>query len=168
MDKQREEFEKRTSKRLGYKFPEAYKIPAVYNDWCNWQECWQAAQAAMQPEIDRMKEQVHQYDKWLSGGIYWTNEEYDEQVRKPLADCQAKLNAAMQTEIKTAWTRGVLVGQEESKLKITELEAQLATQKKQWFDDIADRNGTIGKLQEQLSELKCDHWRLREIADEDL
>jgi flagellar biosynthesis chaperone FliJ len=52
--------------------------------------------------------------------------------------------------------------------KITELEAQLATQKKQWFDDIADRNGTIGKLQEQLSELKCDHWRLREIADEDL
>jgi hypothetical protein len=91
MDKQREEFEKRTSKRLGYKFPEAYKIPAVYNDWCNWQECWQAAQAAMQPEIDRLKEQVHQYDKWLSDGIYWTNEEYDEQVRKPLADCQAKL-----------------------------------------------------------------------------
>jgi hypothetical protein len=35
--------------------------------------------------------------------------------------------ATSQTEIKTAWTRGVLVGQEESKLKITELEAKLDT-----------------------------------------
>jgi hypothetical protein len=94
MDKQREEFERRFIVRSDHPFDfnknshtGEYTSPTTHFAF----KGWQAAQAAMQPEIDRMKEQVHQYDKWLSGGIYWTNEEYDEQVRKPLADCQAKL-----------------------------------------------------------------------------
>jgi hypothetical protein len=85
MDKQREEFEK------------SYRIPdnLMFDGW--------------------------EYIPKTTGGNW-------EQAREYTMRYQAwqAAQAAMQPEIKAAWTRGVLVGQEESKLKITELEADKA------------------------------------------
>lgn len=34
-------------------------------------------------EIEHLKEKVAHYDRWLSKGVYFTNEEFSEQVLKP-------------------------------------------------------------------------------------
>jgi len=53
----RGEFEKRMTRRLGYKFPDAYSIPSVLNEYCNWQEAWMASEQNSQQRIIELQEE---------------------------------------------------------------------------------------------------------------
>jgi len=62
----------------------------------------QAALAEKERELDRAKIQVANFQRWLSNGVYYTNAEYEEQVRKPKLKLQADLYQVVGEAVKFA------------------------------------------------------------------
>ena len=72
-----EEFDKGGSMEL-------HDIPLLIDEY-------KTALAEKEREIDWLRSQVANFQRWLSNGVYYTNAEYEEQVRKPKLKLKADL-----------------------------------------------------------------------------
>jgi len=83
-----EEFDKGGSMEL-------HDIPLLIDEY-------KTALAEKEREIDWLRSQVANFQRWLSNGVYYTNAEYEEQVRKPKLKLQADLYQVVGEAVKFA------------------------------------------------------------------